>query len=420
MLVPLVGLITDAFFAPKLLVMHPALSAGIATIRFYRFPLVNGPRPCAGARAGGHMPDTAAPAVTSPYERHGPRRPSAFGRPLRVLAWLSFIAEVIIIGTGGAVRLTGSGLGCSEWPLCTPESLVPTPEQGIHGIIEFGNRTMTGVVGIIAIAVLLLTLNAVGGRRSLKAALWFALAGIGAGVVCYGIAWLAGVPAFPFFSVGLLLATVVGAVHSMRITPRRRDLTLLAWIVLIGVVAQAFVGGITVLTGLNPYIVGFHYASSLVLVCVTAAYLVRMHEPDAPRERVVPRWFAMLSHVTGLALALTIFFGVLTTGSGPHSGDANVVRDGFDATILAHVHSWPGYILAVLVAALAVIAWVQRLAPRRWLLVLVLVILVQVGVGIWQAREGLPELLVGIHMVLASLSAAAYTVVVLNLKRPVA
>ncbi|WP_426182715.1 COX15/CtaA family protein [Microbacterium sp. TWP3-1-2b2] len=366
------------------------------------------------------MPDTAAPAVTSPYEGHGPRRPSTFGRPLRVLAWLSFIAEVIIIGTGGAVRLTGSGLGCSEWPLCTPESLVPTPEQGIHGIIEFGNRTMTGVVGIIAIAVLLLTLKAVGGRRSLNAALWFALAGIGAGVACYGIAWLAGVPAFPFFSLGLLLATVIGAAHSMRITTHRRDLTLLAWIVLIGVVAQAFVGGITVLTGLNPYIVGFHYASSLVLVCVTAAYLVRMYEPDAPRERVVPRWFAMLSHVTGLALAVTIFFGVLTTGSGPHSGDANVVRDGFDATILAHVHSWPGYVLAALVAALTVIAWVQRLAPRRWLLVLVLVILVQVGVGIWQAREGLPELLVGIHMVLASLSAAAYTVVVLNLKRPVA
>ena len=417
--VPLVGLITDAFFAPKLLVMHLAHSAGIATIRFYRFPLTNGPRPYARARAGGHMPDTAAPVATSPYEDHEGRRPSAFGRPLRVLAWLSFIAEVVIIATGGAVRLTGSGLGCSEWPMCTPESLVPTPEQGIHGVIEFGNRTMTGVVGIIAIAVLLLTLNAVGGRRPLKAALWFALGGVGAGVVCYVIATIAGVPAFPFFSLGLLLATVAGAVHSMRITSHRRDLTLLAWIVLIGVVAQAFVGGITVLTGLNPYIVGFHYASSLVLVCVTAAYLVRMRESGAPRERVVPRWFAMLSHITGLALAVTIFFGVLTTGSGPHSGDANVVRDGFDATILAHVHAWPGYVLAALVAALTIIAWMQQLAPRRWLLVLAIAILVQVGVGIWQARDGLPELLVGIHMVLASLSAAAYMVTVLRLKRPV-
>ncbi|MEE2815073.1 MAG: COX15/CtaA family protein, partial [Actinomycetota bacterium] len=79
--------------------------------------------------------------------------PTTIGRRLRVFAWLSFLAEVIIIGTGGAVRLTGSGLGCSEWPLCTPESLVPILEvQGLHGAIEFGNRVMTGVVGLLALA----------------------------------------------------------------------------------------------------------------------------------------------------------------------------------------------------------------------------------------------------------------------------
>jgi cytochrome c oxidase assembly protein subunit 15 len=83
------------------------------------------------------------------------------------------------------------------------------------------------------------------------------------------------------------------------------------------------------------------------------------------------------------------------------------------------VHAWPGYVLAALVLALTVSAWVLRLEPRRWLLVLALAIAVQVAVGVWQAREGLPELLVGIHMVLASLSAAAYTVVVLRLKRAV-
>lgn len=361
------------------------------------------------------MPEITAPAG-SPTRVD---RSVGLGRPLRVLAWTSFLAEVIIIATGGAVRLTGSGLGCSEWPLCTADSLVPTAEQGIHGIIEFGNRTMTGVVGLIAIAVLLLTLSKIGGRRSLRAALWFALGGVVAGVICYVIASVIGVDAFPFFSLGLLLVTIAGAVHSLRITPTRRDLGSLAWIVLIGVVAQAFVGGITVLTGLNPFIVGFHYASSLLLVCVTAAFLVRMRESDAPRERVVPKWFAILSHVTGLALAATIFFGVLTTGSGPHSGDVNVIRDGFDATVLSHVHSWPGYTLAALVAALTIAAWVKRLAPRRWLLVLIAAILVQIFVGVWQARDGLPELLVGIHMVLAALSAAAYTVMVLHLKRPV-
>lgn len=365
----------------------------------------------------------------STVARTSPPRSITFRTPLRVLAWLSFLAEVIIIGTGGAVRLTGSGLGCSEWPLCTADSLVPLPEQGIHGIIEFGNRTMTGVVGLIAIAVLLLTLAAVAGRRAVIAALWSALWSVVAGIVFFGAVLLGGwiyqaaadqpgLPAFPFFSLGLLAGVIAGAVRSWRVAPERRDLSLLAWIVLIGVIAQAFVGGITVLTGLNPFIVGFHYASSLILVCITAAFIVRLYAAPGPRRSVVPKWFSVLSHVTGLALAATIFFGVLTTGSGPHSGDANVVRDGFDATVLAHVHSWPGYILAVLVAAMTVAAWMLRLAPRRWLLVLVCAVLVQIGVGIWQARDGLPEILVGIHMVLASLSAAAYTVIALNLKQP--
>jgi len=365
------------------------------------------------------MPETITPIQTAPRSGFWSWWPTTIGRPVRVLAWLSFLAEVIIIGTGGAVRLTGSGLGCAEWPLCTPESLVPTAEQGFHGIIEFGNRTMTGLVGLLAIAVLLLTLSALGGMRSLKSALWFALGGIITGAAFYGIALLFTDEAFAFFSLGLILATVLGAVRSLRITPKRRDLSALAWIVLIGVVAQAFVGGITVLTGLNPFIVGFHYASSLLLVCVTAAFLVRMNQPDAPRVSVVPRWFAIVSHITGLALAVTIFVGVLTTGSGPHSGDANVVRDGFDATILAHVHSWPGYILAVLVLVLLLSAWVLRLEPRKWLLLLAIAILVQITVGVWQARDGLPEILVGIHMVLAALSAAAYTVAVLRMKKPV-
>lgn len=369
------------------------------------------------------MPDTTTPAPTS--APHGRRRGEAVrtattGRALRVLAWLSFISETIIIGTGGAVRLTGSGLGCSEWPLCTPESLVPTPEQGIHGVIEFGNRLMTGVVGIIAIAVVLLVLHAVNGSRALRVALLFAGGGIVAAGVAFAIASPMDIPAFPVAAAVLLAVTIAAAVQSVRSTEGRRDLVLLAWITLVGVVAQAFVGGITVLTGLNPFIVGFHYTSSLLLVCVTAAFLVRLQAPAGPRALAVPRWFAALTHVTGLALAMTIVFGVLTTGSGPHSGDADVLRHGFDATVLAHVHSWPGYILAGLVVVLTVAAWKLRLEPRRWLLVLVFAILVQVGVGVWQAREGLPPLLVGIHMVLAALSAAAYTVVVLHLRRPAA
>ncbi len=303
--------------------------------------------------------------MTSPAPRLHTRvwewLPAGVDRRVRIAAWLSFLAEVIIIGTGGAVRLTGSGLGCKEWPLCTPESLLPTEELGIHGAIEFGNRTMTGVVGILALLVMLFVI---------------------------------------------------------RYRAKRRDLWVLSLVVLGGVVAQAFVGGITVWTGLNPLIVGFHYVASLLLVCVSAAFLVRMHETPGARAWAVPAWFRLGIHLTGLALALTIAFGVLTTGSGPHSGDENVVRDGFDATFLAHVHSWPGYVLVALLVALTVAALVLCLRPARWLLALTAVVAVQIAVGVWQAREGLPELLVGIHMVLAALSAAAYTVVVLRLKEP--
>ena len=136
------------------------------------------------------------------------------GRTVIVFAWLSFVTEVIIILTGGAVRLTGSGLGCPTWPLCTPESLVPTQEMGIHGAIEFANRLMSIIVGIVAIIMLVLV-------------------------------W--------------------------RMRRQRRDLWNMSLILLIGVVAQGVVGGITVLTGLNPFIVGFHYTASLAMACLAAA-----------------------------------------------------------------------------------------------------------------------------------------------------
>jgi len=299
----------------------------------------------------------AADTQTTPRPVHASRTP----RGLRVFAWLSFVAEVLIIATGGAVRLTGSGLGCPTWPLCTPESLVPTPEMQIHGVIEFGNRTLTGLVGILAVVVVVLV-------------------------------W--------------------------RMRRERRDLYALSLVVLIGVAAQAIVGGITVLTGLNPFIVGFHYVASLVLVCASAAFLVRLDAAPGPRRRAVPRWYAIVTHVTTLVLAVTIVFGVLTTGAGPHSGDAAAGRNGFNAEILEHVHSWPGYTLLALTVLLTAVAWVKRLPVRRWITVLLLIELVQIAVGLYQARNGLPEFAVGVHMVLAALTAAAMTVVVLRLKAP--
>lgn len=287
----------------------------------------------------------------------------AVRRSLRVSAWVSFALNVLIIATGGTVRLTGSGLGCTDWPVCTPGSLVPTEELGIHGIIEFANRTISGPLLIAALLVL----------------------------------WL-----------------------SWRIGRQRRDLFAIAIVVLVLVVLQALVGAFVVWLHLNANLVGFHYVVSLVIVCVTAAYLVRAYESPGTRERAVPKPFAVLAHVTTLFMAITIFVGVLTTGAGPHSGDANIQRDGFDASLLAHVHSWPGYISLALVLVLAVWAIAGRLRLARWAVALLVVLLVQILVGVYQARNGLPPFAVGVHMVLAALTAAATTVVVLRLKRPVA
>lgn len=342
------------------------------------------------------------------------------GRWLRIFAWVSFITNVVIIGTGGAVRLTGSGLGCSEWPLCTPESLVPTAELGIHGLIEFGNRTMTGVLVLAALAVLFTLLGAVGGRPVVKNAIGYAVYGVVAGAVFFAAAALVGLPGFSFFNAVLLTVVGIAAVRSLHITNTRRDLVVLAWIVLLGVVMQAFVGGITVLTKLNPAIVGFHYVSSLILACVAAAFIVRMHEPETSRERQVPKAYAILTHVTTFAMAVLIFVGVLTTAAGPHSGDENIERNGFDASLMAHLHSWPGYITFALALALVVWAAAKRLPTLRWALTLLALLIVQILVGIYQARNGLPPLFVGIHMVLATLAAATMTVLVLRLKKPVA
>ncbi len=290
--------------------------------------------------------------------------PARIDRRIRVLAWLSFVAEVLIIGTGGAVRLTGSGLGCPTWPRCTADSLVNTPEMGIHGIIEFGNRTLTGVVGILALAVVVL--------------MW-------------------------------------------RLRHERRVMFVLAVVVLGGIVAQAVVGGITVLTGLNPFIVGFHYIASVALVTVWRG----VPHPHVPAGRAARARRARL--VRGARARHDRCARPHRRLRRPHHGRrpplgdaAAVQRNGFDAEILEHVHSWPGYALFALTLAVAVLAWRLRLPVRRWATALLAVEVVQIAVGLYQARNGLPELAVGVHMVLAALAAAAMTVVVLRLKAPVA
>lgn len=280
---------------------------------------------------------------------------------LRVSAWLSFILNVVIIATGGTVRLTASGLGCTEWPVCTPGSLTPIPETGIHGIIEFANRTLSAPLLILGILVFIL---------------------------------------------------------SLRLRKQRKDLLVLSALVLLLVIAQALLGAFVVWFKLNANLVGVHYVASLVIVCIAAAYLVRMYQPKAPRIWVIPTGYAVLTFVTALFMVVTIYVGVLTTGAGPHSGDANVIRQGFDATLLSHVHAWPGYITLALILVLMFWAARQRLRPMRWTIAVLIAMLVQIAVGVYQARTGLPPVAVGIHMVLASLTAAGMTVLTLRLRDP--
>jgi len=296
-----------------------------------------------------------APAATPAKRRILPDRVTT---AVRVFAWLSFVAEIMIVGTGGAVRLTDSGLGCG-WPLCTPDSLAPTPAMGIHSFIEFGNRMMSGVVGILALVLLILV-------------------------------W--------------------------RLRRKRRDLWWLAFVVVLGVLAQAIVGGLSVRTDLNAGLVAFHYLASITLVIVSAAFLARMGSTGAPRVRAVPRWFAITTHVMSLMLVIVLILGVTTTANGPHSGDPSVVRHGFDVTVLEHLHATPAYVLFALTLLLTITALVQHLPIRRWLMALLLIELVQIGIGLYQARSGVPPLAVGFHMVIAALLAAVMVGVVTQLK----
>jgi len=280
---------------------------------------------------------------------------------IRLFAWLSLVTEIVIVGTGGAVRLTASGLGCPTWPTCTAQSLVPTAEMGIHGVIEFANRLMTGVVGLVAIATFVL--------------LW-------------------------------------------RIRRERRDLFVLALVLALGVLVQALLGGVTVLTGLNPFIVGLHFIVSLLMVCVATVLVYRTTTTPGQRRRVVPSWFARLAHATSAVVAITIVVGVVTTASGPHSGDADAVRSGFDAEMFEHLHAWPAYITLLLTVALLAASVIRGLPVVGWAVGLLGIEAVQIIVGLVQARNGLPPVLVGSHMVLACTLAAVMTALILHLTSP--
>lgn len=289
------------------------------------------------------------------------RLPRTIDTRVRAAAIASLVTQILIVGTGGAVRLTGSGLGCPTWPRCTEDSFVATPEMGIHGVIEFGNRLLTFVLVIVAI---------------------------------------------------LMFLAIV------RMRRERRDLFVLSIALGLGIPAQAVIGGISVLTNLDPYVVGLHFVLSVVLVVLATVLVWRVYVGPRGDRLPLPVWFSALVHATSVLVALTIAVGILTTGSGPHAGDGGAARNGLDSEFLQHVHSWPAY--ATVAATILILIGALRLAqPRlvRFAVILLAIEAVQVIVGLAQARLGLPELLVGIHMVLSVCLASAMTAVVLGLRK---
>lgn len=281
----------------------------------------------------------------------------------RVVAWIYLAAQVMLVATGGAVRLTGSGLGCPTWPTCTANSFVNTPEMGIHGVIEFGNRALGGVLALLAI--------------------------------------------IAFLQVVKLYRT-------------RRDLFLLTLIAGLGVPLQAIIGGLSVRTQLTWWVVGIHLIISIVLVALTTSYLLRVYATPGPRYRAVPAWYAALAYVTSAVVLITVLVGILTTGAGPHAGDQKTPRNGLNPEVLQHVHAIPAYVTFALTLVLVVAAFrVAGPGVRRFTQYLLAVELLQIVVGLIQANTGLPGVLVGVHMTLAALLTAVMTAVVLSLYSPV-
>ncbi len=279
---------------------------------------------------------------------------------LKLYGWLSLASQILIVVTGGAVRLTASGLGCPTWPKCTEDSLITVPEMGIHGVIEFGNRLLTFVLAIIALLTFITVMRLGKSSRT-------------------GLVW-------PSLSLGL------------------------------GIVAQALLGGITVLTGLNPWVVGAHFVVSGVLIAIASILVWRIY---APKTRPVSAFLYYLAWPTLAIGWVSILFGIVVTGAGPHARDAETPRNGLDLEVWQHYHSYPAYLMLLLIVLQLIgLAKSSRLSTNTGRIVLGLLAasVAQAVIGVTQARLGVPPLLVGAHMLGASLIASLLTFNVLSVR----
>jgi len=266
--------------------------------------------------------------------------PSAYRR----VTALALIALVFIVVTGGAVRLTGSGLGCPDWPTCAEERLVAPWEY--HAMVEFVNRTITGLV-----------------------------------------------------SVAVMLAVLGSAFRR----PRRRDLVWLSVGLVAGVIGQIVLGGLTVLYELKPQFVMGHFLLSMVLLANAAVLHHRAGREDppapGPSRPVVDRELNILGRGMVAAAVLVLFLGTVVTSSGPHGGDPEAERLSFFVPDVARLHGIAVMLfLAVTLVAVVRVARAGAPALLRRGEVLLAVLAAQAGVGYLQYFTGVPVLLVGVHV----------------------
>jgi cytochrome c oxidase assembly protein subunit 15 len=269
--------------------------------------------------------------------------PTALARWLWPLSVANLVANIGIVVTGGAVRLTGSGLGCPTWPTCTGTDLHPPLE--VHGVIEFGNRLLTFVLAAVAI---------------------------------------------------LCFLAAVGARH--------RRVTRLAFVVGLSIPSQALLGGVTVLTDLNPWVVALHFLVSMAIIMCCVALLDELRSPDRGLAPPLQRGLAFATLAVGWVV---LYLGTVVTGAGPHAGDEDSRRNGLDPATVSQWHAFSVYVLVALTVVLLVVA---LRSGQRWLaLVTGLVLAIEVAQGVlgWvQYWLDLPVGLVALHMLGAALLAA--------------
>jgi len=262
-----------------------------------------------------------------------------FGRRISLA---NLIAQSGIIVTGAIVRLTGSGLGCPTWPDCTPGSLIPVAGQveGFHKYIEFGNRTLTFLVLAISIALFVFSL-----------------------------------------------------------LNEKRNIIVWSFLPLIGTLLQAVLGGITVLTGLHPATVMAHFLLSIVLVAISVK--IYAYFKNQRTSKVLPKIVDNYVKIVTLVGLAVIVLGTITTGSGPHSGDEIAARFNLDIRVIAWLHADTVLLFVGLVVGLLVISRINTESKHIYKITrtLFIICLVQGFIGYVQWFNGLPWILVSLHVI---------------------